>query len=55
MQLELTQISKNYMPSIQNDCQAKKSREQLELQCKSHCKLPLNYMGSLHNTISGSC
>lgn len=55
MHLESTQISKNGMPLIQNNRQAKKRREQLELQYKSLCKLPLNYLGSLHDTTSDSC
>lgn len=55
MDLESTQISKNDMPSIQNNRQAKERREQLELQYKSLCKLPLNYLGSLHDTTSDSC
>lgn len=55
MQLELTQLSKNDMTSIQNDCQGKTRREQLELQWKAQCKLLVNYLERLHDTSSESC
>lgn len=55
MQLEITQISKNGRPSMQNDCQAKERRGQLEWQPKSQCKSPLNYLRALHDTTRDGC